>query len=73
METVPGGIIQERLHLRPDVQDPKPVQGHNIKIPNGFVVFRGIPRRHDDPALRQGVGAEGLVLQKLEHGRRQGL
>ena len=57
------------LHV--DALDP--VQRHHIEIPDGLVVLRGVARRHDEPALRQLLIAEGLALEKLQHHGGQGL
>ena len=62
---LPDGEIL--LHI--DALDP--VQRHHIKVPHRFVVFRGIARGHDEPTLRQGLVAEGLALEKLQHHGRQ--
>ena len=44
-----------------------PVQRHHVKVPDGLVILRRIACRHDQPALRQPLVAEGLALQKLQH------
>ena len=53
--------------------DLHPVQCHHIKLPDGFVVFRRIPCRHDDPSRRYLLIAKAFALQKLQHGGRQRL
>ena len=64
---LPNGVV--RLQIYPT----HPVQGHNVKVPHRTVILRRVTRRHHDPALRQLVTAEGLALQKLQHGRCQRL
>ena len=49
------------------------VQGRNIEFPHGFIVFRRVSCRHDDPAIRDLMISESLILQKLQHGRSQRL
>ena len=68
-----AAILQEHLHIGGDFDGSDSIQGHNIKLPHGFVIFRRVARRHNDPPLWKGVGAEGFVLQKLQHSRRQGV
>ena len=44
------------------------VQGNNIELPDGFVIFRRIACCHNDPSFRYLLVTEGLALQELEHG-----
>ena len=46
------------LHVNP----PHPVQRDKVKLPHGAVILRGISGGHNNPALRQAVGAEGFAL-----------
>ena len=73
MQTGAGGIFLKGLEILLDVDPAQPVQGHDVEIPHGFIVLGRIARGHDDKAVRDPVGAEGLVLEKLQHGRRQRL
>ena len=63
---LPDSVI--RLHL----YHLQPVKRGHIKFPDRPVVFRRIARSYDDPSLRNPMAAEGLVLEELKHGRRQG-
>ena len=73
VQTGAGGIFLKGLEILLDVDPAQPVQGHDVEIPHGFIVLGRIARGHDDKAVRDPVGAEGLVLEKLQHGRRQRL
>ena len=64
---LPG--VEVGLHVHP----LEPIPGDDVELPDGVVIFRRVARRHHDPALRDLVAAENLVLQKLEHGGGQGL
>ena len=59
--------LKIRLHI--DLFDA--VQGRDIKFPHGFIVFRRVSCCHDDPAIRDLMISESLILQKLQHGRGQ--
>ena len=72
MELPLAGIVQPDGKVGLHRNLPNPIQGHHVKFPNGFIEFRRIPRRYHHPARRQTMGAEGLVLQELKHGRGQG-
>ena len=39
-----------------------PVQGRDIKLPDGFIKFRRISRRRDDPAVGDLMVPKGLIL-----------
>ena len=71
MELFFPGVVQPDGKIRLHIDLPHPVQCHHIEFPDGFVVFRRIACRRHHPSLRQSMGAEGLVLQKLQHGGRQ--
>ena len=73
MNVLPVRILLPHLKIRlyRDLFDA--VQGHYVKLPDGFIVFRRISRGCDDPAFRHLMAAEGLALQKLQHGGSQGL
>ena len=73
VELLLPGIIQPDIQICFYVDLPHPIQRHHIELPYRFVILRRISRGHDDPALRDTVRAEGLVLQKLQHGGRQRL
>ena len=47
------------------------VQSHDVKIPDGFVIFRRVSCRHNDPAIWNRMVSKGLALKELEHGRSQ--
>ncbi len=64
---LPHGVVL--LHV--DALDP--VQRHHVKVPDGLVVLRRVAGGHDGPTLRQGLVAEGLALEELEHHGRQRL
>ena len=60
---------QIRFHVNP----LDPVQGDHIEFPYRFVILRRIAGSCDNPALRYLMASEGLALEKLQHGRSQGL
>ncbi len=49
------------------------VQSYDIEFSHGFIVLRRISGGGDNPAFRNFVLAEGLVLEELKHRRRQRL
>ena len=61
----PGAKI--RLHI----DSLQAVQRRQVELPHGVVVFRRISGGDNYPAVGNGVASEYLVLQKLQHGRRQ--
>ena len=67
------GVVLPHRQVRLNVHAADPVQGHDVKIPHRFVVFRGVACRHDDPAPGHCLIAKGLALQKLQHGGGKGL
>ena len=56
-----------------DIDLLESVECDDVKIPDGVVVFRRVSGACDDPAVRNAVSSEYLVLKELEHQRRQGL
>ena len=72
MKPPPPGIILPHPIIRLHVQHLQAVKGHHVKLSHQFVVFRGIACRHNHPALRHLMPSEHLVLQKLQHGGREG-
>ena len=44
---------------------------HGVEFPYGIVVFRRVSGCNHDPAIRDPVSSEYLILQKLQHRRRQ--
>ena len=73
MDLLPVCILLPHGKIRFHIDLLKSVQSHYVKISDRLVVLRRISRRHDDPALRELLIAEGLCLEKLQHGRRQRL
>ena len=63
----PGGVVGL------DMEQAHPVGGDRVQVGGGAVVLRGVPRQHQHPPAGDGVGAEGLVLEQLEHDGPQGL
>ena len=45
----------------------------DVEVVSRAVVLGRVAGRHDDPAVGHGMAAEDLVLQKLQHGRRERL
>ena len=45
----------------------------DVEVVGRAVVLGRVAGRHDDPAVGHGMAAEDLVLQKLQHGRRERL
>ena len=73
MEVLPAGVRLPHAVVLLHVDALHPVQRHHIEVPDGLVVLRRVARRHDQPPLRQGLVAEGLALEELEHHGGQGL
>ena len=67
------GVVLPDRQIRLNVHPADAVEGDNIEITDGFIVLRRVACRHDDPARRHGLIAEGLALQKLQHGGGQRL
>ena len=67
------GVVLPDRQIRLNVHPADAVEGDNIEIADGFIVLRRVACRHDDPARRHGLIAEGLALQKLQHGGGQRL
>ena len=67
------GVLLPDCKVLLDIDPLHAVQRHDVKIPNGLVILRRISGCDDDKALRHLVVSEHLVLQKLQHGRRQRL
>ena len=72
MQAFPQGVFfpDRKILLHGDALDT--VERDHIKITYRAVVFRGIARRDDQPALRKLLVAECFALQKLKHHRGQG-
>ena len=66
-----SGVFLPDAEILLDVDFLDAVERHNVKFAHGFVVFGRIACRHDHPALRKLLIAEGLALQELKHHRRQ--
>ena len=67
------GVVLPDRQIRLNVHPADAVEGDDIEIADGFIVFRRVACRHDDPARRHSLIAEGLALQKLQHGGGQRL
>ena len=66
-------ILQPHAAVGDDVHPPQSVQRDDVKLTDGLVVARRIARCHDHPAGGDPMTAEGLILQKLQHGGSQRL
>ena len=66
------GVFLPGLVVFLDLDLPHTVQRHDVKIPHGAVVLRRVAGSDNDEAVRYLVRSEGLVLQELQHGRREG-
>ena len=66
-----SGVFLPDAEILLDVDFLDAVERHNVKFAHGFVIFGRIACRHDHPALRKLLIAEGLALQELKHHRRQ--
>ena len=73
VQPVGAGVVLPDAQLRLNVDAPHAVQRDEVKFPHTLVVLRRVARRHNDPAFRHGLVAEGLALQKLQHRRGQRL
>ena len=73
VKVLPAGVFLPHAVVLLHVDALHPVQRHHVKVPDGLVVLRRVARRHDEPPLRQGLVAEGLALEELEHHGGQGL
>ena len=58
-----------RLHIEPF----HAVKSHDIEIANRAIVLGRIACSHDDKALRHPMSPECLILQELQHSRRERL
>ena len=67
------GVVLPHRQVGLNVHAAHTVEGDDVKVPDGFVVLRRVACCHDDPARRHSLVAEGLALQKLQHGGRQRL
>ena len=56
-----------------DVDSLETVPGDDVELPDRVVVLGRVTGRDDDPAVGDLVHAEGLELQELQHGGREGL
>ena len=65
------GILLPHPKVRLHINALDTVQGHHVKLPDGFVILRRIAGSRDDPALRYLVASKCLALEELKHGRRQ--
>ena len=65
------GIVFKAGKILLNLDFSQSVQGYNVKVPNGFVVLRRVSCSHQHKALRNLMHTEGLILKKLQHGRRQ--
>ena len=63
-----AGIVLPHRQIWLNVHAAHTVQRHDVKIPHRLVVLRRVACRHNDPACRHSLIAEGLALQKLQHG-----
>ena len=73
MHTGGQSIIFPDRKFRLHIQNPHPVKRCHIQFPDRTVTFRRIACGDDHPALRHFMIPKHLVLQKLQHGRRQRL
>ena len=68
-----AGVILPYLQVGLNVHPTDTVQRDDIEIADRFVILRRVACRHDDPAGRYSLVAEGLALQELQHGGGQRL
>ena len=68
-----AGVILPYLQVGLNVHPTDTIQRDDIEITDRFVILRRVACRHDDPAGRHGLVAEGLALQELQHGGGQRL
>ena len=68
MDVGGAGVVLPHGQVRFNVHAAHTVQRNDIEIADRFIVLRRVAGRHDHPAGRHGLIAEGLALQKLQHG-----
>ena len=68
-----AGVFPPGGQVGLDVHPADAVQGDDVEIPDRLVVLGRIACRHDHPAGGHRLVAEGLALQKLQHGGGQRL
>ena len=73
MDTCTVGIFFPHAEIFLHVNPADPVKSHHVKLPDRFIVLRRIACCYNDPALGHRLIAEGLALQKLQHGGRKRL
>ena len=57
------------IRLQHDLSDT--VQRRDVKFPDGFVVFRRVACRYDQPVGWKLLVSERFILKKLQHHRRK--
>ena len=67
------GVFLPDREILLDIDPFHAVQRHDVKIAHGLIVLGRVAGCDDDKALGHLVVSEHLVLQKLQHGRRQRL
>ena len=67
------GVALPGVDIRGDVEALHTVEGHDVEVAHGAVVLRRVAGGDDHEAVRDLMGAEGLVLQELQHHRGEGL
>ena len=72
MDTLFVGVFFPHPIVRFHIDPLQPIPGDNIKFTDGVIELRRIACGNHNPALGNPVTTENLVLQKLQHGRRQG-
>ena len=73
MYTCLVSVFLPRVEVFLHIDFPDSVERCNVKIAHGFIVLRRIAGGHNEEPFRQMVCSERLVLQKLQHRRRERL
>ena len=71
MDAAPVGVFLPDREVLLDVDALDAVERDHVELAHGFVVFGRVAGRHDHPAVRQALVAEGFALQKLQHHGRE--
>ena len=67
------GVALPGFDIRGDIEALHTVEGHDVEVAHRAVVLRRVAGGDDHESVRDLVGAEGLVLEELEHHRGEGL
>ena len=73
MHRLGRGIVHPCVEVRFDVNALQSVCHGRVKLAGGSVVLGRVARADDDPACREAMRPEALVLKKLQHGRHKRL